>query len=1710
MSSKIAQQLAATKRYDANQAKKAPKVAPIKAAPIATPKVAQTYASRIQGVQQDVATVKQQSQPQLFKPLQPNALFKNDQQQSTNQPQQPQPKTQEQSLGEKVKSGIAKVGSFLGAAARNEKATAYNIKQKVTNYFTPKPEKSMVFNVGDGLDNTQPIAKDEQGNTYTQKQLAEATTFGQKKSDQQRIPEKPTEPKQSYQTKNVSPFQKQAAEVQSKGGELLAGKTTSEMNVLSRQAQQERDDEKKRLLASGMSEEEATKKALFYQGDAGKELGSIQLNVIAGAISEGGASLGKDILEGKAKAIESFIAGKVEKGTEKQVAEHIYTAYENGGVKAAKKALAAETEIKSAAIKSADGTVYEGVSHADAISKAPKSEQADLLKNKEANGLFKTKDGKLITRAEANKTYGITHSEEVPHLKAAQDAKPTPKIETPIQTPEEAAKSFKKSFDRTYNNGTAKVKTSTALDEAKAANQLASERSAYIQSKAGEPKSYSSEDIATYNKKAIKAGKEFDLKNQTPIQIPKESPLVAEARKYSSADEFANAQFAKKPEYGMGHRPSFEGMPPAYNLLEGETLPRDVYTHPDYSISSGRIRSGDKAANESWSALQKIKDNPEAEVTLYRAGAKNELNTGDWVTFSKDYAKQSLEGTEKVHTFKAKAKDVIFAGDDINEFGYYPKSKYEEIYNQAHQSPSPIQTGEKVIPKKAEVKTFDTATANKKIAQESDVVKKEGLLVKAKKEFEASRQFDPKTYVKEQVTAREGARKEAKGTIKERLTAIKDKFMTSWVDDEHMVNKTLSNSEKKGNFKIIPSKDVRNQMSVVKRAAGVADQFAEDHGLTKVIQGVKNLDEFEQYVIAKHAKELEAMGKKTGRDSIKDALLVEHLAPEYEKQAQQLYKYSHDLLDYTAEKGLISKETASQLKKTYPDYVPFNRIFTEEEMPSFLGKGGGKASLSSQSIVQKLTGSEREIESPLASIYQKTLDAHRQGEINDAGRMLASYHDLPGNPFQLEKLKTGHNVPATSTISFLKDGVKETWKTTPEIAAVAKNLDQFDIGLLGKIFNAPLRVFKVGTTGIKLSFSLANLAKDQVTAFINSKAGLRGSIANPKNFVEAFWNSLGQGEFVKEMDRMGARGTSFDQYRGAAIKTVEQIRAEKNIATNAKFVITHPSQIFRKVEDIIAITENQTRFQYAKAAKEKFLKQGYSVKEASTLAAKEFREVSVDFFKGGSYAKALNGAVAYLNAGFQGSRTLLRSLKERPAATTAKIAVASFLPVAYVTAHNLNDPERKAAYDDIPDFEKQGNMIIIPPHPTKDSAGKWNVIKIPLSQEIANLNNIVRNGVEKFYGYDSVKATSVFNDLFNTATSLDLSSKEKIASTFTPQAIKPSLESFTNTQFFTGAPIVPDNMKNLDTSAQFKTNKNKAGQDRTPTSGTVKLIADKLGFSPLKTENWIRETFGGVSDNVVNNVDTIMSKMGKISPDEVGGQGILDSIKARFDEAYGGKVQNDTYTSMDDKIKEFSTIPEGQQRTEAVQEYVKGLSADERKKFQTAKLFSGLKVNGVAFSDSAIKGHELYSEIKTLQDAGKTNEAFDKIDSLSKEDLKSYNTAKAYYKQQEPGYTAPAKPVNPQQDTFNQIQDQVKNGDTASAKKTIDNMSDADYANYVKLRTAYRSENSTTVKTRLNSDTPEQAIRYMKNLPTDEQQRIVDNMTDAEYAQYQEAKKLIN
>lgn len=126
--------------------------------------------------------------------------------------------------------------------------------------------------------------------------------------------------------------------------------------------------------------------------------------------------------------------------------------------------------------------------------------------------------------------------------------------------------------------------------------------------------------------------------------------------------------------YQMAHRPSKTGGIGSDITQNGEVMPKDVYEHPEYYVDMSK-----KTYQQSFRAIIKMRGKPNLEVTVYRASPKNELNNGDWITLSKEYAKQEARDNTKVYSFKVKAKDIQFAGDDLNEFGYYPSEKIKKI-----------------------------------------------------------------------------------------------------------------------------------------------------------------------------------------------------------------------------------------------------------------------------------------------------------------------------------------------------------------------------------------------------------------------------------------------------------------------------------------------------------------------------------------------------------------------------------------------------------------------------------------------------------------------------------------------------------------------------------------------------------------------------------------------------------------------------------------------------------------------------------------------------------------------------------------------------------------------------------------------------------------------------------------------------------------------
>lgn len=961
--------------------------------------------------------------------------------------------------------------------------------------------------------------------------------------------------------------------------------------------------------------------------------------------------------------------------------------------------------------------------------------------------------------------------------------------------------------------------------------------------------------------------------------------------------------------------------------------------------------------------------------------------------------------------------------------------------------------------------------------------------------------FNPTKYVAQNVAKQVAARAtEPKGI------GFLSEFKRKMIDFAAPIEDALGGAEAKYKFQVLPEKDVRLQIDRVLRAPTLAGQFARDNGLEQVIKHVDNIDNLDQYMIAKHGQTLAAKGIETGRDLAKDVALVKSFAPKYEPMAKQVRDYSNKLLDYVTDGGLISKGLNKTLKAEYPDYVPMNRIMGELDNVVNPGRSG-VASVGKQSVVQAIKGSKKEVESPLSSLLTKTDTAFNQAERNKAAQMIATYEKLPGNPFSLVPLRTAENVeqridiwknlkllrpvresinntlsslrthgrrikselnqlnkegleqylkrtssellgnkpsaikttvqqlppleaqmdkmiapiqaqlrdirikiettlrinknanpyqgtnlfaletkektlakqlnnilneynpakvsePRTtiarqlvsanyspkeikdivnqlaneppeaiamirkkiagrdvklnkvfdyieefngyykqlkditgglfdeakalrdaeakgkSTITFFKNGIKEIWETTPEIAQAAKNLNAQQMNILMQVLAAPIRIAKAGITGLYTPFIASNILKDQGLTMVTSRHGLATSIANPFNFVRSLFSVLKHDDLYEQMVRAGAGGTSFDIARNQARLTIDAIRANRNVGSKVAYVVRHPSELLRAVENVIGRSEELTRMTQFRGTRQALLKEGRNAQQATLLAAQAARENSANFARRGEWGQVLNAAFLYLNAGIQGSRSLVKSLVRQPIRTSAKIAATVFTPVAMTTLWNISDPKRLEAYKDIPEYEKNMNLIIIPPNPTKDSRGRWNVIKIPLAFGVGGLGYAVRKPIEQANNIDTFKVADMAQQVFSAVSPVD-PEPGPLLSTALPHAIKGEVEWATNKDLFTSMPIVPEKMKNVPP----------AEQTRPGTSGTANALGKLLNVSPLQVEHYVRAKVGGLGSQLLHASDLAANKMGLLPKEKIGGESLGEGFARRFARARGGETE---------------------------------------------------------------------------------------------------------------------------------------------------------------------------------------------------------------------------
>lgn len=520
-----------------------------------------------------------------------------------------------------------------------------------------------------------------------------------------------------------------------------------------------------------------------------------------------------------------------------------------------------------------------------------------------------------------------------------------------------------------------------------------------------------------------------------------------------------------------------------------------------------------------------------------------------------------------------------------------------------------------------------------------------------------------------------------------------------------------------------------------------------------------------------------------------------------------------------------------------------------------------------------------------------------------------------------------------NTVSIFRNGAKEVYEVSPAIKEAMDNISPYHMNIVMRMLAAPGRTLRAGVTGLNPVFIARNLVKDQFGSAINSKHML--ATHNPKTFFQGLFNATADAAGASKnpiyqdfLKHYGDR-TSYDLTRNVkdTKAVVNRIRGGKMVGVGQ--TLKHP---VRALENVAAITEKSTRFQNYVGEYRKAINQGLTKEAASQKAALAAWQNSVDFARAGTWGRTINTVIPYWNPATQGVRQMGRTFKDHPVKSVFAGTTLVGLPLVASTAWNISNPDTQKIWDNIPEYEKDNNIILIPPGTKQNQDGSYDVIKVPLPPGYKDVFMPLRRAFEAFHRDKPQEATKMGQDLLQAISGpVQTQTKDQFKSSFLPQAVKPLMQQDSNKDYFTGKEIVPGYINEATDANGNPIPESKKAYPHN--SGTAQIIGNLTNKSPIKVEKFIKDTAGTVGLNVLNAADTALASKGVIPKDNVGGQSIPGGFKKSFASTQGIVNENRS---------------EGAKYFEQVKQAQKGLNVNEVSAFNalhpTTKNFLGDKI----------------------------------------------------------------------------------------------------------------------------------------------------------------------
>jgi len=600
---------------------------------------------------------------------------------------------------------------------------------------------------------------------------------------------------------------------------------------------------------------------------------------------------------------------------------------------------------------------------------------------------------------------------------------------------------------------------------------------------------------------------------------------------------------------------------------------------------------------------------------------------------------------------------------------------------------------------------------------------------------------------------------------------------------------------------------------------------------------------------------------------------VKELEPEFKDTAKQLYDYSDELLTYLTDSGRISQELADRIREKNLFYAPLYRVM-DAEVPL---PGTGKKQIGNLfNPIKRLKGSSREIYSPSESLLYNTYAMMNAAERNRIGEALIKIADKEGMGDIIEKIPfpmKPENVPleqiqkqlekrfdtdelraafdefgvdltdesitiwkphyrtGPNEAIFYNKGKAELYELDPDLHAAIMQTDAGAQHIFIKILSYPAKFRRAGATTFSPEFAIRNPARDQLTAFIQSKYGITPGV----DFMRGLSAILKQSEEWQLYNSSGAAHAAIvSTDRNYIKKHLRQIIRRKS----PKNVIKNPLEAMQMLSEL---TEEATRVgEFMKALK----KEGRGL-EGILKAAGAAREVTLDFQRIGAKTKGINLVTAFWNARLEGVDKMVRTFRDHPARATAKSFLGVTLPSLLLWWAQKDDP----AYQELPHWRRILFWNIVTHNEDGSVKRIW---AIPKPFEYGILFGSVP---EMFLDWRYQKDPDAIGEAMKALW-------EGVWPGIIPTGLEIFAELWANKSFFFDRPIVPRGKEELEPELQAAPY----------TSETVKLIAKGMAklpglekiASPAKIEHFIRATTAALGRMSLESTDEILKRTGLV------------------------------------------------------------------------------------------------------------------------------------------------------------------------------------------------------------------------------------------------------